>query len=102
MAKNGPNYTDLLRVQRSGLSESRARTDTTALLIAKWIEIRTHERLAIEESVATILDEPERAGGVILTLLNLVTQYATTSMTNPNGLQALVDYLITQMEAVHN
>ncbi len=82
----------------SGLSTQQARQDTTALLIAKLLEQETGERLAIENSMDSLLQDPERIGSVCLTLLNLVAQFATQSGTKPKGLKDLVDYLISALE----
>lgn len=83
-------------VKLSGISQQQARTDTTALLIAKLIEQSTGERQAIEETMEALFSDPERMGSVVLTLMNLVAQYATASGTKPQGLQNLIDFLINQ------
>lgn len=80
----------------SGVSERKAREDTTALLIAKYVEQGTGERQLIENSMTELFKEPERMGSVVLTLLNLVSQYATVSGTQPMRLKSLIDFLIEQ------
>jgi len=82
----------------SGTSKQRARTDTTGLLVAKWIELGTGERDSLFTSMAHISEDAERCSAVCLTLLNLVAQYATSSGRDLNGLRRLIDYLIKQME----
>lgn len=97
-----PKSVPVKLVHLSGVTAQRARQDTTALLIAKLVEVNTGEQLCIEESMQTLLTDAERCGSVVLCLLNLVTQYATQSMTNIAGLQQLVDFLIKQMEQTGN
>ena len=92
------DYLSLMRTMKHGTAANRARLDSTALLIAKYLELGTKSKEALEETMAALLGDPERAGGVILTLVNLVIQYATQSMTSPEGLKALIDELIRQLE----
>lgn len=82
----------------SGARARRARTDTTALLIAKLVENSVGTPLKVQDTLSVLLEDPERAGSVILTLLNLVSSYATQSGMRPAGLQQLVDHLIVEAE----
>ena len=81
-----------------GMSQREARMDTTALLIAKLVELSTGERDLIENSMRSLIEGgPEKMGGVVLTLLNLCAQYATQSGTNIKGMKDLCDFLTGQI-----
>lgn len=88
-----------LRILRnSGTTSERARMDSTALLIAKWVELGTGETQMVAETIGKFIEDPERLASVTLALLNLCSQYACQSGRNPNGLKDLIDFLIYQME----
>lgn len=84
-------------MRASGIVERQARMDSTALLTAKLVELNTGERLLIERSMIALMDDPQRMGGVVIAFLNLIAQYATASGRRPQGLQEVVDFLLTQL-----
>ena len=82
----------------SGMTEGHVLTHSIAVLMAKMIEDTTGNREPLEHSMSIILDDPELAGGVILSLVNLIDQYATGSGTIPDGMMKLCDFLISVNE----
>lgn len=82
----------------SGMTEGHVLTHAIAVLMAKMIEDSTGDRQPLEHSMSVLLGDPELAGGVILSLVNLIDQYATQSGVNPDGMRQLCDFLITVNE----
>lgn len=80
-----------------GMSQRQARMDTTALLLAKFVEMTTGDRTLIENSMEDLFKDPQRMGSVVLTLMNLCAQYASGSGTNMNGYKNLCDFLTGQI-----
>ena len=80
----------------SGFSNDQAHTDTVALLVAKIIQNTLGNKDPLHNSMAHIMEDPERCGAVVLKLLNLLEQYVTVSGQMPQRMQVLVDFLIVQ------
>lgn len=72
-------------------SREQARTDTIGLLMAILIEKTTGDLEPRRNSIQHIIQNPMRAAACIMTLSNLLAQYAAP--TGP-GLRGLVDYLM--------
>jgi hypothetical protein len=92
------NYRGARSLRSSGISEQQQRIDVTALLTAKLVYDGLGDRLALEQTLAEMYQDPERMGQCMLGILNLLVQYATMSGLKPDGLKELTDYMITQLQ----
>jgi hypothetical protein len=99
VAKGG--YKGLPIMQRasgSGVSEHQARMDATGVLVAKLIQQTNGNMEPLHDSMALMLDDPERMGSCCLTLVNFIHALVTANGKDPKGMVVLVNMLTDQLK----
>lgn len=81
----------------NGSHESVVR-DVGGLLAAKLVDIRTNDPKPMQETLAVVIENPRRAAGVVVMLVNVVASYAET---NPSKLEGLVDFFLKEIAEAH-
>lgn len=79
-------------------SQQAARIDVTGLMVGKFIEMANGNTEPIFESInALMAGEPERMGGCLLTLLNLLVAFISDNGNNMDQFQKFNDFLIKSL-----
>jgi hypothetical protein len=79
-------------------SQQQARMDMTALMCARFIELGTGNQEPFMESMQSLLHDPERMAGALVTVVNLLAAYVSDNGSNMGQFQKFNDFLIGQLK----
>lgn len=86
------------RASSTGTSEHQARMDATGVLVAKLIQASTGNMEPLHDSMALMLEDPERMGSCCLTLTNFIYALVTENGKKMDGMTQLVAFLTLQLK----